>query len=71
MNDASTMKRSAKRNTTDWTQFDALTDVEIHKAALTDPDAQPLTRRQLARMKRITMKGGRTKGVARPWKRGV
>jgi putative transcriptional regulator len=48
------MKRSAKRNATDWPEFDALTDEAIHKAALADPDAQPLTKRQLARMKRIT-----------------
>ena len=48
------MKRSAKRTAIDWTEAGALTDEEIHKAALADPDAQPLTRRQLARMKRIT-----------------
>jgi len=38
----------------DWTEFDALSDEAIHKAALKDPDARPLTKRQLARMKRIT-----------------
>ena len=54
MKDASIMKRSAKRAAIDWTEADALSDEEIHKAALADPDAQPLTRRQLARMKRIT-----------------
>ena len=54
MKDASTMKRSAKRNAADWTELDALSDEDIHKAALADPDAQPLTKRQLARMKRIT-----------------
>ena len=49
------MKRSAKRTTAvDWTEFDALSDEEIHKAALKDPEAQPLTKRQLARMNRIT-----------------
>ena len=47
-------QRSAKRAAIDWTEADALSDEEIHKAALADPDAQPLTRRQLARMKRIT-----------------
>jgi putative transcriptional regulator len=35
----------------DWTRADALTDEQIHTAALADPDAQPLTREQLARMK--------------------
>jgi putative transcriptional regulator len=53
MKDADIMKRSAKRTTIDWTELDALSDEEIHKAALSDPDARPLTRRQLARMKRI------------------
>lgn len=54
MKDANTMKPSAKRTAIDWTDFDALSDQEVHKAALRDPDAQPLTKRQLARMRRIT-----------------
>jgi putative transcriptional regulator len=37
----------------DWSRFDALTDAEVHAAALTDPDAQPLTEERLARMKRV------------------
>jgi putative transcriptional regulator len=49
------MKRNAKQTTAiDWTEFDGRSEKEIHKAALSDPDAQPLTRRQLARMRRIT-----------------
>jgi putative transcriptional regulator len=36
----------------DWRRFDALTDAEVHAAALADPDAQPLTEERLARMKR-------------------
>jgi putative transcriptional regulator len=36
----------------DWRRADALTDEEIHAAALSDPDAQPLTPERLARMKR-------------------
>jgi putative transcriptional regulator len=35
----------------DWTQADALTDEQIHAAALADPDAQPLTQERLATMK--------------------
>ncbi|MGH7114731.1 MAG: helix-turn-helix domain-containing protein [Stellaceae bacterium] len=35
----------------DWSRFDALTDAELHAAALKDPDAQPLTKERLARMK--------------------
>jgi len=35
----------------DWTQADALTDDDIHAAALADPDAQPLTQERLATMR--------------------
>lgn len=37
----------------DWQRFDALTDDEVHAAALADPDAQPLTEEDFARMKRV------------------
>ncbi len=37
----------------DWTAFDALTDEQIHAAALADPDAQPLTEERLAKMRRV------------------
>jgi putative transcriptional regulator len=36
----------------DWTRADAMTEADIHTAALSDPDAQPLTAKRLARMKR-------------------
>ena len=36
----------------DWTRADAMTEAEIHDAALADPDAQPLTEERLAGMKR-------------------
>jgi putative transcriptional regulator len=48
------MKKPAKRTTTDWTRFDAMSDADVRKAALADPDARPLTRRQLARMRRTS-----------------
>jgi putative transcriptional regulator len=32
----------------DWSRFDALTEDEVHAAALADPDAQPWTHEQLA-----------------------
>ena len=38
-------------DTFDWSRADAMTDEEIHAAAVSDPDAQPLTDAQLARMK--------------------
>jgi putative transcriptional regulator len=49
------MKKHAKSTpeTFNWSQVDALTDEEIHAAALADSDAQPLTEAQLARMKPI------------------
>jgi putative transcriptional regulator len=50
MSDADTMKKTGKH---DWSRFDALTDEEVHAAALADPDAQPLTEEQLARMKLV------------------
>jgi putative transcriptional regulator len=36
----------------DWSRFDAMTAEEIHAAALSDPDAQPLTEERLAKLKR-------------------
>ena len=48
-----TTKKTAKSDldSFDWSHFDAMTDEERHAAALSDPDAQPLTEEQLARMK--------------------
>ena len=37
----------------DWSRLDAMTDEEKHAAALSDPDASPLTEEQLARARRI------------------
>ena len=45
--------RQLKRRT-DWAKLDALTDAEVRKAALADPDAQPLTKKQLAKMQRVS-----------------
>jgi putative transcriptional regulator len=36
----------------DWSAFDALTNEQVLAAARSDPDAQPLSDAQLARMKR-------------------
>ncbi|HEX4081172.1 MAG TPA: hypothetical protein VHX61_20090 [Rhizomicrobium sp.] len=49
MNAADTMKKPAKH---DWRRFDAMTDAEVHKAAMKDPDARPLTEEEFARVKR-------------------
>jgi putative transcriptional regulator len=38
---------------TDWERVRAMTDEEVMAAALSDPDAQPLTPEQLSRMRRV------------------
>jgi len=49
------MKRSVKK-TSDWrAKFDAMSDEEAHKAALRDPDARPLTKKQLSKMRRVSI----------------
>lgn len=52
MNDANTMKRTAKPTKHDWERFDAMTEGERHAAAMKDPDAQPLRPTDMKRMKR-------------------
>jgi putative transcriptional regulator len=42
------------RGGTDWARLDAMTDEEVVAAALSDPDAQPLTAEQLAKMRRVS-----------------
>ena len=51
---ATTMPIQENRTTKfDWTAFDAMTEEEVMAAALADPDAQPLTEEQLARMRPV------------------
>lgn len=38
---------------TDWGRLDAMTDDQVVAAARSDPDAQPLTSGQLAKMRRV------------------
>jgi putative transcriptional regulator len=42
------------RGGTDWGRLDAMTDEEVTAAALSDPDALPLTPEQLAKMRRVS-----------------
>ncbi|HEY4986037.1 MAG TPA: transcriptional regulator [Bradyrhizobium sp.] len=42
------------RGDTDWARLEAMTDEEIAAAALSDPDAQPSTSEQLAKMRRVS-----------------
>jgi len=37
---------------TDWRAFDAMTEEQRHRAAVSDPDAPPATEAQLARTRR-------------------
>jgi putative transcriptional regulator len=39
---------------TDWARVNAMTGEEVMAAALSDPDAQPLTPEQLAKMRRVS-----------------
>ena len=50
-----------KKTKHDWGEADALTDEDIHRAAVADPDAQPLTPERLAKMRRVP----RTKSLRR------
>jgi putative transcriptional regulator len=42
------------RGATDWARLDTMTDDEARAAALSDPDAQPLSRERLAKMRRVS-----------------
>ncbi|MGL4488316.1 MAG: helix-turn-helix domain-containing protein [Rhizobiaceae bacterium] len=46
------MKAISKSAARDWSRFDAMTPEEGHQAALDDPDAQPMTDQDFARLKR-------------------
>jgi putative transcriptional regulator len=47
---------------TDWRAFDAMSDEERHRAAVSDADAPPATEAQLARARRVpTVRALRTK----------
>ena len=41
-----------KKTSSNWRRADAMSEEDIHAAALADPDAQPLTEERLAHMKR-------------------
>jgi putative transcriptional regulator len=47
-----TMKKIGKPTRHDWSRFDAMTEAERHAAAISDPDALPLTPERMARMRR-------------------
>lgn len=39
---------------TDWKRLQAMSDADLRKAALADPDAQPLSKARLAKMRRVS-----------------
>ena len=49
MRDADTTMKTVKH---DWSRVDAMTDVEVHAAAMKDPDARPMTDEEFARARR-------------------
>jgi putative transcriptional regulator len=60
MSDVSTKRRTSKRaRGTDWNRLDAMTAKERRAAALADPDAQPITKEDIA--------SGRMPLVPRVW----
>src|SRR5215467_15845085 len=54
-------KTDRRRAKTDWSSLDAMTAEEKHAAALSDPDAQPITKEKWQQMKRVP----RTKTIRR------
>lgn len=50
MSDENTTMKTTEH---DWSRADAMTDDEVHAAALKDPDAQPLTEGTVARMRLV------------------
>jgi putative transcriptional regulator len=50
MKNADTTKKTTGKR--DWKRFDAMTEAQRHAAALSDPDAQPVTPDNVKRMKR-------------------
>ena len=52
MKDVNTMSKTPARAKHDWSRLDAMSEEERRAAALSDPDAQPLTPEDFKRMKR-------------------
>jgi putative transcriptional regulator len=59
MSDADTTMKTPKHDSMktpkhDWSRLEAMTDEQTHAAALNDPDAQPLTEKDFARMRPVS-----------------
>jgi len=46
--------KAPPQGNTDWGRLDAMSDDEVRATAVADPDAQPLSPEQLARMRRVS-----------------
>jgi putative transcriptional regulator len=49
---ASFSRKNLPKGTTNWKALDALSDEEVERRALSDPDGKPLTEKDLKRLKR-------------------
>jgi putative transcriptional regulator len=49
-----TAKSGDRKGATDWKRLNAMSDADVRKAAQADPDAQPLGREQLSKMRRVS-----------------
>lgn len=49
-----TAKSGDRKGVTDWKRLDAMSDADVRKAAVADPDAAPVDKKQLARMRRVS-----------------
>lgn len=49
-----TAKAGNRKGTTDWARLNRMSNAGVRKAALADPDAQPLTKEHLAKMRRVS-----------------
>jgi putative transcriptional regulator len=47
-------KSGDRKGATDWKRLNAMSDADVRKAVLADPDAQPLSREHLSRMRRVS-----------------
>ncbi len=49
-----TMKSGDRKGQTDWKRLQAMSDADVRKAARADPDAQPLSKARLAKLRRVS-----------------
>ncbi len=49
-----TAKSGDRKGASDWKRLEAMSDADVRKAALADPDAAPLSKKQLSGMRRVS-----------------